>query len=303
MHASGRQYALSHGPYRADVASVGATLRGLTHPGRDLGRSCGADEVRPRFRGAVLAPWPNRVPDGRWTWRGRTHQLAVTEPEHASALHGLVCWLDWHEVETAADAVVLGTRIWPQQGYPFALDLTMRWRLGARGLDAELTASNVGHEPAPFGCSIHPYLTAPAGGHVDDWTLHLPAARRLEVDDRLRVVGTDEQPPTAADFTRARPIGDTAIDHAYTGFAVDGSGSSAVTLTDPTGDGVQMSFGPRTPWVQVHTADRPDEPDHHRRGLAVEPMTCPPEALSTGRDLIVLEPGDSVSVPWRIAAV
>ncbi|WP_375481462.1 aldose 1-epimerase family protein [uncultured Jatrophihabitans sp.] len=303
MHASGRQYELEHGAYRAAVASVGASLRGLTHRGRDLVRSFGADEVRPRFRGAVLAPWPNRVPDGRWTWRGQTHQLALTEPEHASALHGLVCWLDWHEVEVGSDTVVLGTRVWPQQGYPFALDLTMRWRLGADGLDAELSAVNVGGEPAPYGCSIHPYLTAPAGGYVDDWTLHLPAARRLEVDDRLRVVGTAEQPPPHADFNRARPVRGTAIDHAYTGLAFDSTDTAAVTVTDPAGDGVQMTFGPRTPWVQVHTADRPDEPGHHRRGLAVEPMTCPPEALATGLDLIVLDPGESVSVPWRIAAV
>jgi galactose mutarotase-like enzyme len=32
-------------------------------------------------------------------------------------------------------------------------------------------------------------------------------------------------------------------------------------------------------------------PDVHRRSLAVEPMTCPPNAFRTGDALIRLEPG------------
>ena len=34
-------------------------------------------------------------------------------------------------------------------------------------------------------------------------------------------------------------------------------------------------------------------PDVNRRALAVEPMTCPPNAFRTGEALIRLEPGES----------
>ncbi len=54
--------------------------------------------------------------------------------------------------------------------------------------------------------------------------------------------------------------------------------------------------------MQVHTADRPD-PDDDRVGLAVEPMTCPPDALNSGTDLVVLAPGDSHAASWEIEAL
>ena len=41
-------------------------------------------------------------------------------------------------------------------------------------------------------------------------------------------------------------------------------------------------------------------PDVSRRSLAVEPMTCPPNAFRTGEDLIQLEPGQSFTSSWGI---
>jgi aldose 1-epimerase len=41
-------------------------------------------------------------------------------------------------------------------------------------------------------------------------------------------------------------------------------------------------------------------PDVDRRSLAVEPMTCPPNAFRTGEALIRLEPGDSTTGAWGI---
>jgi aldose 1-epimerase len=49
------------------------------------------------------------------------------------------------------------------------------------------------------------------------------------------------------------------------------------------------------PWVQVFTGDLPDV---RRRGLAIEPMTCPPNAFTTGEGLIRLDPGDVFEGSW-----
>ena len=57
-------------------------------------------EVRPRFSGVLLAPWPNRVADGAYEFDGESHQLPLTEPERGNALHGLVTW-DRFELGTA----------------------------------------------------------------------------------------------------------------------------------------------------------------------------------------------------------
>ena len=52
-------------------------------------------------------------------------------------------------------------------------------------------------------------------------------------------------------------------------------------------------------WWQVFTSDTLTG-DRHRRAIAVEPMTCPPDAFRSGRDLIVLEPGQTWQGAWGI---
>ena len=81
-------------------------------------------------------------------------------------------------------------------------------------------------------------------------------------------------------------------------------------LTDAAGTGVEMTWDAGCPWVQIHTADLPGGPAQagHRAGLAVEPMTCAPDAFNAAdydfeTGLIVLEPGTSSSASWRIAAL
>jgi aldose 1-epimerase len=63
---SGRQYTLLADAYTATIASVGASLRVLQHRDRDLVVPFEADQLRPVYRGAILAPWPNRVVEGRY---------------------------------------------------------------------------------------------------------------------------------------------------------------------------------------------------------------------------------------------
>jgi len=44
-----------------------------------------------------------------------------------------------------------------------------------------------------------------------------------------------------------------------------------------------------------------DIPAVQRRGLAVEPMTCPPNAFRSGDALVTLEPGESHTAAWGLS--
>lgn len=300
---SGSASSLEHGPYRAEIAGVGATLRALTYGGRDLVVPFEADEVRPLYRGALLAPWPNRVVDGRYDDDGVERQLPVTEVERGHALHGLVQWDEWSVEHHTPDRVVLATRVAPSDGYPYRLDLRAEYRLDDEGLHTTVLAVNVGAGRAPYGVAPHPYLSA-GDGRVDDWTLVLPADSYLEVtDDRLvplGVHGVSER--DGFDFRDGSTIGDLFVDHAFTDLAVSAAGVAEARVTTVDGTGVRMSWGRELPWVQVHTGDRP-EPENDRRGLAVEPMTCPPDAFTSGIDLVRLAPGESHEASWTISAI
>jgi aldose 1-epimerase len=303
---SGTQYELRFGDYAATIASIGATLRSLTYRGRDLVVPFDADEVRPAFRGASLAPWPNRVADGRYTFAGVEQQVALTEPERGNALHGLASWLDFGAIEQTPSRVTLAATIVAQPGYPHRVEVEVVFELTSSGLFSSITGSNSGADAAPWGTGPHPYLVA-GPGRVDDWTLLLPADEVLEVtDDRLlpvRVSAVTEANGGAWDFREARPIGDVFIDHAFTTLAADAAGRSAVEIRVADGSGVAIVWDAACPWVQVHTADKPLDPEASRLGLAVEPMTCPPDAFNSGVDLVVLEPGQAHTAGWTISAL
>jgi galactose mutarotase-like enzyme len=104
------------------------------------------------------------------------------------------------------------------------------------------------------------------------------------------------------DFREPRRIGPTAINHAFTAMRSDVDARRRVRLTDGGGHGVEISMGESCQWVQVYTADAAGSTGQ-RDGLAVEPMTCPPNALNSQRDLLIIEPGGSVSAEWRIGAI
>jgi len=298
---------LAAGDYHVSISPVGASLATLTHRGRELVLPGEGDPPRPLFRGAVLAPWPNRIADGRYTFRGRRYQVPVNELDRQCALHGLVAWTGWTPVSAESDRLSLMTTIHPQPGYPHRVQVHTEYVLdGDRGLTIVVTGRNLSQATAPWGVSIHPYIVA-GPGPVDDWTLHLDAAEVLEVEpERLLPRGRRPVDGTGFDFRQPRRIGAAAIDHAFTGIGFDGSGFAVATLTsgDRSGGtgGVRMTWDTRCRWVQVHTTDLPGDP-HHRSGLALEPMTCPPDAFNSGDGLIALPPGRQDTTTWRIEAL
>lgn len=307
---SGTQYTLRAGGYIAEIASIGATLRSLSIDGRDLVVPFGADEVRPGYRGALLAPWPNRVIGGAYEFAGQTHKLALSDPSRPNALHGLAAWLDFAPVAQSEDSVTLAADIVPQTGYPWRIRLETTYRLASDGLTQTITATNESADAAPFGTGPHPYLVAGAAP-LDEWTFELVATDVLEVTPDLLapvalvpVDGADR-----FDWRTPRVLGAAQIDHAFTGLAWTG-GRAGARVTDPSGTGVEMTWDAACPWVQVHTADLPGGAAQkaHRAGLAVEPMTCAPDAFNAANHafdtgLIVIEPGSQASASWRIAAL
>ena len=296
---SGRQLDLESGPYRATITEVGATLRTLSHDGRALIAGFGADEIMPEFNGALLAPWPNRVRDGRYDFGGRTHQLALSEPQRATALHGLVAWQAWEVRSATSASAELSTVLFPQRGYPFLLTLTTRYRLTDAGLAIEIEARNVGGTAAPYGVAMHPWFVA-GDDPLADWTLTLPAASVLTTDDRLLPTGTHSVAGDL-DFRTGRRLDDLELDHAFTDIEFTDRTAHA-TLVSPAGTGVDISWDEACRWLQVCTGDAAG-PRLRRRAVAIEPMSCAPDAFNSAAGLVRLDPGRSHRVEWRFAAI
>jgi aldose 1-epimerase len=302
---SGDQFEIAAGDYRAVVTECGGGLRVLEHGGRPLVAGFGEDEMSSAGRGQLLMPWPNRIGDGAYSFDGHGLQLPLSEPARRNATHGLVRWAAWAPEEHTASSVSLHYRLMAQTGYPWTLDVRVRYDLSTDGLTVTQTATNLGDRPAPYASGAHPYLSV-GPGPVDEWELTVPASVRLVSDDRQLPVGVEDVTGTPYDFRAARPIRDLVLDHAFGDLARTEDGVATAVVRDPTvGRGIALWVDRHHQWLMVFSAD--DGWAVPRQALAIEPMTAPPDAFRSGDDLLVLapvgEPGDTVSVSWGIRAL
>jgi aldose 1-epimerase len=298
---TGAQYDLSAGDFRATITELGAGLRRLEHRGQPVIVGYEPDMLPPGGAGQLLCPWPNRVDGGHYTIDGVHYQLDLSEPANGNAIHGLTRWLSWvpGPGSAAGDEITLRHVLLGHQGYPFCLEFDASYRLDAdRGLEVSIGARNIGSLAAPYGTGSHPYLAAGAAT-VDECELELPAGlwqpigeRGIPYDSPKDVTGTE------FDFRAAKRIGITQLDSALTGLTRDADGRARARLTGPRTQ-VTLWAGPGYEWLQVFTGDTLD-PSHRRKAVAIEPMTCPPNAFVSGVDLLMLEPGDSVTHTWGI---
>ncbi len=296
---SGRQFEVRYGDQLAVVTEVGATIRHYSVGGRAVLDGFEVDEVCGAGRGQHLLPWPNRIRDGRYRHGDKTLQLALTEPANRNAIHGLARWASWQPETVEAGRVRLGLEIHPQPGWPTTLIVSALVELGDDGLTVTTETRNAGGVSAPFGSGAHPYLTMGAPT-VDGATIQVPAATYLLPDERGIPVDPRPVDGTAYDFRQPRPVGELVLDTAYTDLTRDGDGRWRVHVSDAeTGAAATLWGDASYPWLQLFTGDTLP-PGKARAGLAVEPMTCGPDAFNTGYGVLVLAPGDTHRSQWGI---
>jgi aldose 1-epimerase len=291
---TGIELSLEHERQRVAVTEVGAALRSWTVRGQELLDTNGPDEPDDAFRGKVLVPWPNRLRDGRYVFAGAEHRTALTEPERGNALHGLATGHRWRAIRSSTRHLTLAYELVSQPGYPFSLRIAVDYELTSGGVVATLRATNVGTTAAPFGAGLHPYLTH-GTATVDELVLEVPARTHVPLDERrlptgpaIAVEGTDN------DFRRGRAIGAQRLDTCFGDLDRSPAGVARVRLASAGGERqLTVWMDERFRFAQVYTADDVPDPGRRRRGVAIEPMTCAPDAFNSGDGLLVLEPGAS----------
>ena len=297
---SGRQVELSAHGQSAVVVEVGGALRDYRVGGRPVLDGFAEDAMSTGGRGAVLVPWPNRLHDGRYTWDGREHVLPLDERDKGNATHGLARWQSWQAVAVEDDRVTVTATVWPRPTWPFTLSVSVEYALGPAGLVVTTVAQNEGTQDLPYALGHHPYLTV-GTETVDEAELHLPARTWLPTDAAQIPTGRAEVAGTPYDFRSARLIGDARVDHAYTDLARGPDGLARLVLRNPTdGREVELWADGAYDYLEVFTGDSVPEPERRRRGLAVEPMTAPPNALATGEGVVRLAPGDQHVGRWGL---
>jgi galactose mutarotase-like enzyme len=238
----------------------------------------------------LLHPWANRLAGLEYRAAGRDVRLDGASPilhfdSKGLPIHG-VPWskLPWEVTASRADTIEArlawtGPELLAVFPFPHALELRVAFAPGSLSLETTLFAGPGAAVPVAFG--FHPYFALP--GSRPQWRLRLPAMRRLQLDANGIPTGREE-----AALAVDNLLADGSWDD---GFALE---AEAATL-GITGGGLAISvdflegFG----YAQVYAP--PGKPF-----VALEPMTAPTSALTTGRGLRTVAPGDRYRTAFRI---
>jgi galactose mutarotase-like enzyme len=300
---TGRQYRLTHGTHHAVVVERGAGLREYGSGGVCFVDGYAEDQPDDSSRGQLLLPWPNRIANASYRFENREFHLPVSEPRTGSAIHGLTHNLSWQCVAVSASTVTLALDLQLEDGYPFRLDLRALYSLDDDGLTVTVRATNQGEMACPYGAGAHPYVRLATAGTIDGALLHIPASMTLDADARGIPTGAERQVSgTGFDFQTPKPIGSEVLDTAFTRLTAGADNITRISLADPdTRHGVMVWMDSSHRYAMIYSGDTLGDVARRRHGLAIEPMTCAPDAFNSGAGLIVLQPGEMHTSTWGIA--
>lgn len=309
---TGEQFELSRtgntGHVRAIITELAASLRVLEVDGVAVTQPYSVDTLPPFGCGIVLAPWPNRVADGIWRHEGVERQLDITEPDRHNAIHGLLRNAPYTVVERSDSAITLAATVFPQHGYPFYLETSVRYELVDHGMRVTHSATNRSAEAAPVAFGVHPFFRV-GDAPVEDLVLTSSATSRFETDARLNPVGEVTTEATGYDLRAGRRVGDLELDDAFGGL-VAGDGLIRTTLTAPDGSAVELWQEPDWAWIQVFTTRSfpgmsgeggAGSTSEQTLAVAIEPMTAPPNAFNSGLGVRWLAEDETWSTSWGVS--
>jgi len=216
--ATGRQREIRRGAAVARVGEVAAVLREFSVDGVAFTETWDDSGVPPMGCGIVLAPWPNRVADGQWTYQGALQKLDITDLSNGHAIHGLLRNTAYQPVAVDDGSVTLAASIYPQHGYPFTLDTQVSYALSDEGLSVTHQLTNVGAQAAPFGVGAHPYLRV-GERPVGELVITVSGSEYARTNERLIPVAVEPVDGTPLDLRSGVQLDRLDADVAVTGFA------------------------------------------------------------------------------------
>lgn len=223
------------------VPAWGSNLVSLVHEptGTELLRvpeSAEAFRQRPALYGTPVLFPPNRIADGRFTYRGREYRFDINEPARGNHIHGFVHTRPWELVRAGVDEAgraLVEARFDVAAGvdrdeilrqFPHRFVLTLRLTLAGATLRKEIEVHNASDEPFPFGVGFHTTFVCPAGARFA-----LDVQKRWLLNERMVPTGELEDIPFGDDLRRGMSLAGVALDDAF--FAGDTPARTAATLT------------------------------------------------------------------------
>jgi len=285
---------LSLGEVSARVSPLGASLTELIVAGETVIEHVSEKASRQAFAGATLAPWPNRLKDGKWDFEGKTFIFTDLDSLQ-NANHGLAFDRMFEIEHRTESSVVFVLTLGDDAGYPFRVRFKVIYRLTDSGLSASIEASNLGSQVAPIAFGAHPYISVD-----DDCTLTINAQLQAVNDERMIptnfVAATKHKNADGSDLR----FESLQIDDCFGQLARDSKGNANATVTRKSGDKITVWQDETFKYLMVYAHHTLSELGMKSSGLALEPQTAPANALQSGIDVYRLQPAETKIAYWGI---
>jgi aldose 1-epimerase len=294
------------GEYASVIPHLGGSINELVlnHKGKLIpvidGYSSSEDadkNLGSSFKGSNLFPYPNRIADAKFIFEGDELHLPMNFPQEKNAIHGLIYNQEFEVIdqENGEIGCKLILRYLPKEqvkGYPFNYLLEITFRLTAEnGFECSTKISNLNDQKIPLGHGWHPYFIS-GNVVVNDLLLEFPADKILEVDKRGIPTGKTEN---YSKFNQLHKIEKTELDSC---FLLEASDQPAeILIINKALDFGYLIWQERGinkyNYLQIYTPPT-------RKSIAIEPMTCAPNAFNNEKGLIVLAPLERISISWGV---
>jgi len=255
-----------------------------------------------RFGSYVLAPWSNRIADGRFDFNGDSYELRKNSAD-GTAIHGDVRSRHWEVLEATGVRfeAALDSRTVDGFNYPFDLVFRHAIELCAETVKVDFAVRNVDSRPAPVGFGFHPFLKRRLSAADRDVILQVPAERVYPAVGCLPTAPAEEV-EGPLDLRRLEVLGGSKLDHCYTAIA-----DAPIRLIYPgTRVEVRLRMAPVFSHVVVYTPH--DSSGSPLDSVAVEPVTHANNGFNlesqgwSDTGVQSLEPGEEVVGHWELSA-
>lgn len=245
-------------------------------------------EYNQRYAGSQLFPFPNRLANGTYSIDRKSYQFPHNDFGRPNALHGHL-FLQNFELENWDPSTGRLTLIYDYEGndtaYPFAYTIRTEFTLAENSLAIRTEISNNSDIKIPFGYGCHPYFHMEDS--IDNCYLELPSSELIEVDNNMIPTGNSEP---FSYFSKRNKIADLQLDHCLK----ISQKAPVVNLIHPSKKYCISLNISGFDYLQVYI---PPERDC----IAIEPISCAPDAFNNGMGLDYLEPDNSKIFSFRIS--
>ncbi len=252
-----------------------------------------------KFKSAYLIPFPNRVRDGVYQFRGKQYKLNCNEEALNNAIHGIVYNMPFEVAEEDLTGDILKVKLsldykGTDAGYPFPFSLLIQYTLDTtEGLTVKVDAKNTGTEALPIGFGWHPYYKMQSP--IEKCALKMPASESYNLDNRFIPNGLSVP---FSKFQVFETIGDFSIDTCF--LIKQKPGRVSVYLSDPAIE-TTLDIWQNNDESQLNYLVAYIPPD--RESIAVEPMSCCTNAFNSGEGLVILGSGNSTQWEFGVKTI